>query len=60
MQAAKPNNQLIAQRWDGFGHTIAYFIHSKTDVFLYTPKDVQVSVKDVANVQKDNKKHISK
>lgn len=32
----KPDNQLIKQRWDGFGHTIAYFIHSKTDVFILT------------------------
>lgn len=30
------DNSLIKQRWDGFGHTIAYFIHSKTDVFILT------------------------
>lgn len=28
--------QVISQRWDGFGQTVAYFIHTKTDVFLIT------------------------
>lgn len=32
----KPNNDLIKQRWDGFAQAIAYFIHSKTDVFVLT------------------------
>lgn len=27
---------VISQRWDGFGQTIAYFVHTKTDVFLIT------------------------
>ncbi|MGX8698785.1 MAG: lipopolysaccharide biosynthesis protein, partial [bacterium] len=31
-----PNNALIRQRWDGFTQAIAYFIHSKTDVFVLT------------------------
>lgn len=31
-----PNNKLISQRWDGFGHTIAYFVHTKIDVFALT------------------------
>ena len=31
-----PDKKSIAQRWDGFGHTIAYFIHNKTDIFLLT------------------------
>lgn len=31
-----PDMDLIKQRWDGVGHTVAYFIHSKTDVFLLT------------------------
>lgn len=30
------DNSLIKQRWDGFYQTIAYFIHSKTDVFVLT------------------------
>lgn len=30
------NNTLIKQRWDGFAQAIAYFIHSKTDVFVLT------------------------
>ena len=30
------NNELIKQRWDGFIQAIAYFIHSKTDVFVLT------------------------
>ncbi|MGN1369077.1 MAG: lipopolysaccharide biosynthesis protein [Aristaeellaceae bacterium] len=32
----KPDTKLIAQRWDGFAQAIAYFIHSKTDVFVLT------------------------
>jgi O-antigen/teichoic acid export membrane protein len=32
----KPDTNSISQRWDGFGHTIAYFIHNKTDVALLT------------------------
>lgn len=32
----KPNNNYIKQRWDGFAQAIAYFIHSKTDVFVLT------------------------
>lgn len=27
---------LISQRWDGFGQTVAYFVHTKIDVFLIT------------------------
>ena len=30
------NNRLISQRWDAFAQGIAYFIHSKTDVFVLT------------------------
>ena len=30
------DNSLIKQRWDGFYQHIAYFIHSKTDVFVLT------------------------
>lgn len=30
------DNNLIKQRWDGFFQAIAYFIHSKTDVFVLT------------------------
>ncbi len=30
------NMDIIKQRWDGFGHTIAYFVHSKIPVFLLT------------------------
>lgn len=33
---AKPDQQALAQRWDGFGHHIAYFIHSNTDIALLT------------------------
>ncbi len=33
---AKPDNQLIASRWDGLSINIAYFIHSNTDVTLLT------------------------
>ncbi|MCQ2516220.1 MAG: oligosaccharide flippase family protein [Saccharofermentans sp.] len=30
------NNNLIDQRWDAFAQGIAYFIHSKTDIFVLT------------------------
>ena len=30
------DNDLIAQRWDGMAQAIAYFIHTKTDVFVLT------------------------
>ena len=30
------DNSLIKQRWDGFTQAIAYFIHTKTDVFVLT------------------------
>ena len=30
------NNALIKQRWDGFAQAIAYFIHTRTDVFVLT------------------------
>ena len=30
------DNTLIKQRWDGFTQAIAYFIHSKTDIFVLT------------------------
>lgn len=30
------DNTLIKQRWDGFAQAIAYFIHSKTDIFVLT------------------------
>jgi O-antigen/teichoic acid export membrane protein len=41
----KPDSTLLKQRWAGVGHTIAYFIHSKTDVFLLT---IFLGVKEVA------------
>ncbi len=41
-----PDNKLISQRWDGFAHGLAYFIHSKTDIFVLTlfsiPSDVSI------------------
>lgn len=30
------DNSLIGQRWDAFAQGIAYFIHSKTDIFVLT------------------------
>lgn len=32
----KTDNGLLKQRWDGFSQAIAYFIHSKTDIFVLT------------------------
>ena len=33
---AEPDEDAIAQRWDGFGQNIAFFIHSNTDVVVLT------------------------
>ena len=33
---AKPNYQLISQRWDAFGHQVANFITTNTDIMLIT------------------------
>ena len=33
---ALPDNSAIQQRWDGFGHHTAYFLHTNTDVFVLT------------------------
>ena len=30
------NKEALSQRWDGFGHHIAFFVHSNTDVVLLT------------------------
>lgn len=35
-RSAVPDNKLISQRWNGFAHGLAYFIHSKTDIFVLT------------------------
>lgn len=32
----KYDKSVIAQRWDGFAHGLAYYIHSKTDIFVLT------------------------
>lgn len=32
----EPNLDSISQRWDGVGHTLAYFVHTKADVALLT------------------------
>lgn len=32
----KHDNKLLSQRWDGFAHGLAFFIHNKTDVFVLT------------------------
>ena len=39
------DNDLISQRWDAFAQGIAYFIHSKTDVFVLT---IFATFKDVS------------
>lgn len=33
---AEKDKELIAQRWDGFGQNLAYFIHTNTDVVILT------------------------
>ena len=35
-EKVKPDNKLISQRWDGMAQGIAYFIHTKTDIFVLT------------------------
>lgn len=32
----KPDAKVIAQRWDGFAQGLAYYIHTKTDIFVLT------------------------
>lgn len=39
------NKKALSQRWDGFGHHIAYFIHSNTDIILLT---FFISLKEVS------------
>lgn len=39
------NNDLISQRWDAFAQGLAYFIHSKTDIFVLT---IFATFKDVS------------
>ena len=34
--AGKVDLQLLKSRWDGFAQAIAYFVHSKTDIFVLT------------------------
>jgi len=34
--SVKPDNSYIRQRWAGFAHGLAFFIHSKTDIFVLT------------------------
>lgn len=33
---AKPDNNLIRQRWDAFGQQVAFFVHSNTDLVVLT------------------------
>ena len=44
-----PNKVALAQRWNGFGHHIAYFIHTNTDIVLLTifTSTIEVSVYSV-------------
>ena len=35
-KSVTPDDALMKQRWDGFAHGLAYYIHSKTDVFVLT------------------------
>ena len=32
----EPDNTVIAQRWDGFAQGLAYYVHTKTDIFVLT------------------------
>lgn len=33
---AVPDNNALKQKWDGFGHNLAYFIHANTDIIVLT------------------------
>lgn len=41
----KPDNSLISQRWDAFGHQVANFVNQNTDVMVTT---VMLGVKEVS------------
>ncbi len=47
---AVPDTSAIAQRWDGFGHHTAYFLHTNTDVFVLTVFSGFVSSLQIADV----------
>lgn len=36
LKDVKPDNELIKQRWDATGQTVAYFIQSRSDIFWIT------------------------
>lgn len=36
VDGVEPDKDAIAQRWDGFGQNIAFFIHSNTDIVVLT------------------------
>lgn len=36
VQDCEPDNDAVKQRWDGFGHHIAFFLHTHTDVVVLT------------------------
>lgn len=40
----KYDKSLISQRWDGFAHGLAFFIHNKTDIFVLTVFSVMSNV----------------
>lgn len=42
---AKPNTEILKQRWDGLAQHIAFFIHKNTDVVVLT---ILVNVKEVS------------
>ncbi|MCM1114001.1 MAG: polysaccharide biosynthesis C-terminal domain-containing protein [Clostridium sp.] len=50
-KTVKPDNSAIAQRWDAFAQSVAYFIHNNTDVILLTffTNTKEVSVYTVYN-----------
>lgn len=35
-KSCEPDKDALSQRWDGFGHNLAYFIHTNTDVVVLT------------------------
>jgi hypothetical protein len=45
IKTCAPDNNAIKQRWDGFGHHIAFFVHSNIDVVIIT---IALGLKEVS------------
>ena len=48
--SALPDNSALSQKWNGFGHHTAYFLHSNTDVAVLTVAAAVSSKLNIADV----------